>query len=260
MSSKNGSQAVERALRLLKLFSDDKTTLTVNEAVSATKLNRTTVFRLLNALTNEGFLTRLPSGGYGLGAELTALGSYAQRSNALWQAARPEMEVLRDGINERVTLEVLSTAPDGTPAMLVMDELSADHVLNIREFAGNHLPIHATSTGKVILAFSSAEIRTNLLNHQLKQLTEQTLNSAELINTLDNIRKQGHAIANEELEAGLIAMSAPIFDATGCPIAALSVALPAVRMSPDRQPKLIDALTHTTRIISRRLGFRKTHK
>lgn len=256
MSSKSGSQAVERALRLLKLFSDQKTTLTVNEAVEATQLNRTTAHRLLTALHNEGFLTRQPDSAYGLGPELTALGGYALRNNNLWQAARPEMEALRDTVNERVTLEVLSTAPDGTPAMLVMDELSADHVLSIREFAGNHLPIHATSTGKVMLAFVSAEKRSALLSHTFPQLTHNTLDAGGLSAEVATIRHQGHAIAREELEDGLIAIAAPLFDALGDPCGAISVAAPVVRISDARLPNILHELKATTQQISKRLGFR----
>lgn len=254
--SKSGSQAVERALRLLKLFSDNKSQLSIAEAVTASGLNRTTVFRLLRALKNEGFLTRLADGSYGLGAELVAVGGYAQGSNHLWQAAHPVLVALGGEINERVTLEVLSTDPLGIPAMLVVDEISAEHVLGIREFVGNHLPIHATSTGKVILAFSSAEKRHTLLAHKLEQLTVNTLTAAMISDSVIQIRQQGYAEANEELAHGLIAVAVPIFDTHGQPCAAISVVVPAVRITPPRKLAILQKLIQAGLTISQKIGYR----
>ena len=254
--SKSGSQAVERALRLLKLFSDKTPQLSVAEAVAASGLNRTTVFRLLTALQNEGFLTRLADGSYGLGSELVAVGSYAQRGNHLWQAAHPVLVALGAEIDERVTLEALSTDPQGIPAMLVVDEISAEHVLGIREFVGNHLPIHATSTGKVILAFVSAEERNKLLAHKLEKLTPNTLDASTIAVSASKIRQQGYAEANEELAQGLIAAAVPIFDTHSQPCAAISVVVPAVRIDPPRKQAILQKLIQAGRTISQKMGYR----
>ncbi|MGB1251918.1 MAG: IclR family transcriptional regulator, partial [Candidatus Promineifilaceae bacterium] len=172
---KSGSQAVVRALRLLKLFSDNTPQLSIAEVVQKTGLNRTTVFRLLSALQTEGFIDRLPSGSYSLGGESMALGSYALRHNALWQAAHPVLLDLSAEVNERVTLEIPSPAPNGAVSMLVVDEIAGSHRIGVRNFVGEHLPIHATSTGKAVLAFLPEMERDAIFDQQFESLTENTL-------------------------------------------------------------------------------------
>lgn len=257
MAKSSGSQTVERALRLLKLFNDNRSSLTIKEAIAATGLNRTTIFRLLTALVNEGFLERAANGDYRLGPELTALGGYAVRQNNLVMAARPILNALVADVDERVTIEVLSRSATGDAAMLVIDEIAGSHRLGIREFAGTHLPIHATSTGKVLLAHLSAEKQQALLLQPLTQLTNQTFVDLGLFSAeLDSIHTKGYAIANEELEDGLIAMATPIFDSHGEAIAAISLVGPTVRISAERTTHFITKLLAASQAISRRIGFR----
>ena len=254
---KTGSQAVVRALRLLKLFNDGQPQLTVAQAVAATGLHRTTAFRLLSTLESEGFLERFGNGAYGLGPELMALGGYAVRHNNLVQAAHPILVDLVADAGERATMEILSTSSSGLPSMLVIDEIHSGHRLSVRDFVGNHLPIHATSTGKALLAFMEPSQRAELLAHQLTQLTANThVNAAKLAAELERLCEQGYATAIEELEKGLIAMAAPIFDAHGQPIASICLVGPSIRVTPDRIDELVKKLKSASQQISAKIGHR----
>lgn len=256
MSAKNGSQAVVRALRLLKLFNDDMPELTVGAAVTQTGLNRTTVFRLLSALQDEGFVQRLPSGTYSLGAESLALGGLALRHNTLWQAAHPILQQLAEEVQERVTLEIPSLSPSGETSMLVVDEIAGPHRIGVRNFVGEHLPIHATSTGKAILAHMPAEQRRAILGAGFKRLTSNTLIDGERLSAeLVQVRQQGYATAFEELEDGLIACAVPIFDMQRRVCAAVSIVGPTIRISSERVPLLLEALTKAGHKISSSVGF-----
>ena len=117
---KQGAQAVVRALRILKLFNGKQTQLSLSDIVKITALNRTTVFRLLSTLVDEGFLVRHEDGPYHLGPELTALGGLASRTDNLRQLARPILKQLVSTVDERATLEILSKNPAGQPTMLVL--------------------------------------------------------------------------------------------------------------------------------------------
>lgn len=257
-ANKNGSQAVVRALRLLKLFSDDTPQLTIAAVVEQTELNRTTVFRLLSALQGEGFVDRLPNGSYALGAESLALGGLAVRQNTLWQAAHPILQRLVDEVNERVTLEIPSLAPNGMPAMLVVDEIAGSHRIGVRNFVGEHLPIHATSTGKAVLAFLDKQQQSEILDNQFVRLTTQTLVEQEQLSAeLSQIKQQGYATAFEELEHGLIAMGVPIFDMQRNACAAISIVGPTIRIDQERVELLLQALIHAGNHLSTKIGYTK---
>ena len=103
-----GTQAVARAIALLKTFSDAQPEWGLSELAQATGLNKTTAFRLLAALEAEGLIMRNSlSGGYRLGVELVAMGGCATRSNPLRAMSRPVLESLAQECDEAATLEVL---------------------------------------------------------------------------------------------------------------------------------------------------------
>lgn len=254
--NRTGSQAVIRALRLLKLFNGERTILTTNDAVALTGLNRTTAFRLLNTLEEEGFLERDTGGGYRLGSVPIALGGYALRNNHLQQVARPLMEELVHMTGERATLEILSSDSLGRPTMLVVDEVSSSHRLGVQHFFGNHLPLHATSTGKVMLAFLSADDRPTLPPFPLERFTENTwVDEGVIQKGLEEIRAVGYGVAVEELEIGLVALAAPIFNSQQVVRAALCLTGPTVRLTSERISAFGVQLKQTAAQISKRIGY-----
>ncbi|MEM8860526.1 MAG: IclR family transcriptional regulator [Chloroflexota bacterium] len=252
-----GAQAVVRALRILKLFSGKHLSLSLKQVIEATQLNRTTVFRLLSTLVAEGFLVRLENGDYQLGPELTALGGLAGNRDGLRRIARPILEELVETVGERTTLEVPSRGSDGRMTMLVIDEVSDSHRLGITEFAGNHLPIYATSTGKAFMAFSNDEMLDGIFSEPVQAFTSKTPVSRPAVEKdLAKTKSQAYALVIEELEEGLVAIGAPIFDASGTVCAAISIAGPTVRMTAERIPELVVELQKSAELISQRMGYR----
>ena len=255
-ASKPGAQAVVRALRILKLFGGKKNHLSLKQVIESTGLNRTTVFRLLSTLVDEGFLSRRPDGLYHLGPALTALGGLASRRDNLRQIAHPILRKLVNDVGERATLEIPVIGADGLTAMLVIDEIAGTHRLGINEFAGNHLPIYATSTGKSILAFLPDDQLAKILAQPRKQLTADTaVSRSKLEKDLKLIREQRYALVQGELEEGLVAVGAPIFDPLGEPCAAICLAGPTIRMTAERIPEFVWPLEQSAQEISESLGY-----
>ncbi|MFK7805624.1 MAG: IclR family transcriptional regulator [Anaerolineae bacterium] len=255
-TNKPGAQAVVRALRILKLFSGKQTQLSLKQVIDTIGLNRTTVFRLLSTLVDEGFLSRKTDGLYQLGPALTALGGLASRRDTLRQVAHPILRKLVSDVGERVTLEIPVTGPDGLTAMLVIDEIAGAHRLGINEFAGNHLPIYATSTGKAVLAFLPTEKVDKILSQPMKRLTAETsVTREQLAKDLKVIKKQRYALVQGELEKGLVAVGAPIFDSTGEACAAICFAGPTIRMTAERIPEFVRLLEQSAAEISESIGF-----
>lgn len=248
-----GAQSITRAIVLLKAFDDRRPEWGLSELSEHVGLNKATTHRLLAALENEGLIARNPvSGGYRLGLELVALGGCALRSTELHPVARPEMERLAQESGVAVGLEVLNRGQ-----MLVLDEVASRGPAGAPRDMGMRLPLHATSTGKLLLAYAAEAVIEQVLRTPLAPLTAKTITDpAVLAAELDQIRTQGYAVAREELEVGFVAVAAPIYDHSGAVIAAVSIGGPRLTLTEDRLPDLVAALQVTARRISRQLGYR----
>lgn len=253
-----GTQAVARTFQLINLFDDRHPVWSLADLIVASGLKRTTVFRLLSALEAEGIVRKLPTGSYMLGPGLIALGGRAMRANRLRTVAQPFLHELAHLTNESVTIDVLWTE-DGKPQSMVVEELLGHHLLGMSQYIGARFPAHATSTGKVLLAFSSAEYLQTLNLTNLQLLTSNTITDPALFQLeLATVRERGYAITQNELEPGVMAVAAPIFNLHGEVIAALSVGGPSGRISAEILHKIAIPLIETAQKISQQIGYKGT--
>jgi DNA-binding IclR family transcriptional regulator len=248
-----GTQAVLRAIALLKTFTDDQPQFGLAELARRVGLNKTTAYRLLTALESEGLIARNPTTDlYRLGPEVIAMGGRAMRANDLRTASQTELEGLARATGETISLEILMGSE-----VLVLDAVSGVHLIGATQYIGARWPAHATSTGKVLLAFlREAELAT-FLQRPLPQVTAQTIAAPEALRQeLAQIRRQGYATAIEELEVGFSAIGAPIFSHDGQVVAAISLNSPSARLTPVRLPALAPLVVAAAGRISEQLGFK----
>lgn len=247
-----GTQAVLRAVSLLKAFTDAQPERGLTELARAVDLNKTTTYRLLTALESEGMVARSADADtYRLGPEAIALGSRALRSVDLRSACRAELESLAQQTGETATLEVLAEGQ-----VLIVDEVTSHHLLGSTQFVGTHWPAHATSTGKVLLAELSESERKAMLPSPLVRPTKKTIASqAALAEELARVREQGYAAAVEELEAGYVAVGAAVRNHERRAVAAISIGGPSVRLTPDRVSELAVVVRQAADRISKKLGY-----
>ena len=247
-----GTQAVARAIALLKAFSDSQPEWNLTDLAQATGINKTTAFRLLAALEAERLIMRNPlSGGYRLGVELIAIGSTAMRSNALRAASRPILATLAEQCGEAATLELLVEG-----FVLVIDEVASNHPMGMTQDVGSRLPLHATATGKILLAALPAEQLDMLLTTPLGRHTDQTVTDVQRLRAeLAQVRQDGFAIAAGELEPGFVAVAAPVPGRERQVIAAISVGGPSLRLTSERLPAIAAMVQMSARQISRQLGY-----
>jgi len=215
-----GTQSVLRAIALLKTLARCDKDRDLAALTTEVGLSRTTTHRLLRALESEGLVSQDPTfGTYRLGPTAVTLGTCALRSNDLRAVVHPYLVELASACKETATLELLA---DG--GMLILDEVLGRHLLATTPSLGTSWPLHATATGKVILATLPPAEAGQLISGRLKRFTTQTVTrKSDLLAQLEPIRECGHAVAREELEQGFIAVAAPILDAAGRPAGALSV-------------------------------------
>ena len=252
--SPGGVQSVLRAIRLLKMFTDTHPEWRLKDLARAVEMNKATTYRLLSALEYEGLLMRdAHTGAYRLGPEIIALGGRALRSNDLRSAGYAELEWLACTAGEAATLEILVN-----DQVLILEEIPASHLVAPWQTIGTRHPAHATSTGKLLLAFLPAQERASRLHLPLQRLTERTIvDIEELERQLVAIKMQGYATAVEELEDGYVAVSAPVRNHNGEVVAAVSIGGPITRLNAGRLPECIDLVRQAGRRISERLGFRE---
>ncbi|HEX5438406.1 MAG TPA: IclR family transcriptional regulator [Gemmatimonadaceae bacterium] len=255
-----GTQAVLRAVAVLKAFTDAHPTRTVAELSRALGLHKTTVFRLLAALEGEGMVARADAAGaYRLGPETVVLGATALRANDLRSVARGELAALSELSGETTTLEVLVGNE-----VLILDEVLSRYLLRGTPAVGWRGPAHATSTGKVLLAAARHEgdgalARKGVARRRLARLTPKTITSAaQLDRELDDVWRRGYATAVEELEAGWIAVGAGVRDHDGRVAAALSVGGPSSRIPAARITELTAMVCRSAARVSHQLGYRPT--
>ncbi|MFN3333844.1 MAG: IclR family transcriptional regulator, partial [Caldilinea sp.] len=164
---------------------------------------------------------------------------------------RPSLVTLAEQSGETATLEMLVEN-----YVLVIDEVASSNPMGMTQDVGNRLPLHATATGKVLLASRTDAEIDQLLAEPLAPLTEQTIvDRVQLRAELARVRQEGIAIAIGELEPGFTAVAAPVVDRERQVIAAISVGGPSLRLTAERLPAIAAMVQMSARQISRQLGY-----
>jgi DNA-binding IclR family transcriptional regulator len=222
-------QSAERALALLTLFDETRTEIGVTEMAQAIGVHKSTASRLAATLERAGLLARAGRR-YRLGLQVIRLGTLALRSFDLVAAMQPAMEKLASQTGETVNLAV----PDGA-GILNVAEIASTFILGCSGgWTGRRTSPHAVANGKVLMAYGAIPVPA-----RLDRYTEATIiNPDSLAAELGGVRANGYATAVGELEDGLVAVAAPVFNAAGACIAALSITGPAFRLRPRRLGEL----------------------
>ncbi len=248
-----GAQAIARAFAILRCFTDAQPQLSLADVVQATKLNKATAYRMLAALEKEGLVARYAEGElYRLGPEAIALGGRALRATSLHSASHGELELLAQLSGESATVETLVESE-----VFILNEVMSPRLLGAMPSIGTRWAVHATSTGKAMLAYLPAAEQEQFLRRPLARFTPQTLTAAALRAELLQIRRQGYATVGDELEIGYAAVAAPILDHQGRAVAAICVGGPTVRLSAARLAELSAPVRQAAARVSTRLGFRE---
>ena len=240
-------QSADRALAILAAFTESRPEVGVSELARELGMHKSTVSRLLGTLEGRG-LVRRAGDRFLPGPELARLGSLAARGLALLPVARPILADLAEETGETVNLAVRQ----GDRALNV-HQVETAHFVGLTDWAGRATPLHATANGKALLAYGAGAVPA-----ALEALTDRTIvERAELTEELERTRLRGYAQAIEELEAGLNSVGAPVYDASGQCVAAVSVAGPAYRVSERRLADLGLACVAAADQISLALGHRR---
>jgi DNA-binding IclR family transcriptional regulator len=226
-------------VQILSALDNEHPERRLSEIAQATGLHKATTHRILMTLLNCGFVEQAADGEkYRLGLRVAVLGLGVLQHLDFRQEALPHMERLVERFQETCDLGVFDRGQ-----VLYIEMVQCKHALTIAARVGRHLPAHCTSGGKVLLAFLPPEVVEPVLNGPFASYTENTITSpARLREELEVVRQRGYALDNEEFEAGICAVAAPIRDIEGNVIAHMSMPGPTSRLTPERIPEIAQAL------------------
>lgn len=244
-------QSFARGLEVIRSFSAAAPQQTLSEVAARSGLTRAGARRILLTLQTLGYVE---SDGkhFRLTARILDLGFAYLSSLPIWNLAEPVMEALVDEVKESSSAAVL----EGTDIVYVL-RVPTHKIMSIGLGVGSRLPAWCTSMGRVLLAgLDDEEVLRRLKAARPKALTRHTVTDIDtLLAKVQQVRRQGWSLVNQELEEGLISLAAPITDRSGRTIAALNLSGQANRTSAKvAQETLLPALQRAARTISQRLG------
>jgi DNA-binding IclR family transcriptional regulator len=247
-----GVQSVERALTVLEILAREGHA-GVSEIAEEMGIHKSTVSRLMGSLVSREMVHQNSDRGkYQLGFGILRLASSIPGRLSLVHEARPVLESLALEFKETVNLAVLRSN-----YAVNVDQAMGPSTLATYDWVGSLTPLHATSSGKILLAALSADERDRILKETgLAPRTPRTItNRKELETQLLDVARDGYAVVNEEFEIGLTAAAVPVFNHLGVVVGAVSISGPAFRFIPEKTPGLIDALKQAGLQVSAKMGY-----
>ena len=217
-------QSIRRAFAVLDALDDGP--LGVTDVADRSGLPKSTAARLLATLVGEGAVEQVPGEtAYRLGPRLVTLGGGFSLIRSLAAVGRPVLADLAAQSGEAAGLGV----PDGD-LIHYIDQVDTPNPVLVRDWTGARAPLHAVSSGQVLLAFRTPAAIERYLAGSLERFTPRTLaESDDVRERLRDVRRRGYAWAIEEFDAGISSVAAPIADASGEVIAAVHIHGPSYR-------------------------------
>ncbi|WP_210482659.1 IclR family transcriptional regulator domain-containing protein [Microvirga antarctica] len=227
--SRDFVNSLARGLEVIRSFTRNKPAMTLSEVAERTDMNRAAARRFLLTLVREGYAET--NGKYfRLRPKVLELGFSVLASMDLTEVLRPVMDELAEKLEESCFAAVLDR-----DSVIYIARAESRRFVNVGISIGSRAPAHAMSSGRVLLAaLPDAEFEAYLEALKVEKLTPNTMTSkVKLRAAIDEARRQGWAIVDQEYEIGLRSMSVPIKDRAGTTVAALNITCPTPRVTLD---------------------------
>lgn len=222
MEKKYWVPAIEKANIVLMIVSKEPRRLKLMELSEKSKINKSSLFSILNTLEELGWVYKEIDQTYSLGARLGFLSAQYIHQFDLTKVFDREAEKTIRKIEETIQLSIL----DGNEIVYIAKKEGFSRV-RVASEPGMRFPAHATAMGKAMLSsFTKEELEINYKEEGLKKLTDYTVdNLDDLVKQLENLSKTGYVIEDQEAVKGFICIGAPVFDERKKVIAAVSITM-----------------------------------
>lgn len=242
-------QSVARALKILNTLGEADEGVGVTELARAMDMDKGSVSRVMQTLAQQGFAEQDPSTRrYTLGPQLVVLGQRLLARMPLRDQAHPYLRQLVDATGECAHLAVAAQGQ-----VLYVDQVESAATLRVNTGVGTLAPMHSTALGKCLMAFGNAAIP-----EPLTAFTTRTITSAEALKLhLEQTRRQGYAIDDEEYSYDVRCVAVPVINHQNQVVAAIGISGPAGRMGLERLPELASVVREIGTALSNRLSFKR---
>jgi DNA-binding IclR family transcriptional regulator len=230
-----------RALDVLEALVASDRPLAVSEIAARTGFSRTAAYNVVTTYELRGLVRRDAQNRYALGWGLFELGEHARSQSALSDAARPVVEELAESTGETVLLGVLDQG-----SVIYVEKAESRRSIRMVEAPGRRLPLHESAAGLVLLAHAPPRFRDRYV--------AGVDDPASLRQTTEEIRTRGYAISVQDLDPDVTSAALPVNDPHGEPLAALTVAGPASRLTRARIEEFLPQVLAGATSISKALG------
>lgn len=249
-----GHRATGRVLEILEFLARNPQGFTLTELSLKLRIPKSSLLALLRTFADRAFLERRPTGEYRLGSKAIEIGMGPLSQREFPGIAGPFLVDLMEKSGETTFLGVLA---NDAPEIVYIDKVESNQRIRYSAGLGERRPLYCTAPGIAILAFlPRAQSETYLSSLNLVPFTDRTIiDRTTLRARLDEVRRNGVAISNEEFAAGASAIAAPIFDRHGRPMATCTVVGPSARILAQKE-NLAEWVKAAANAISECLGFR----
>ncbi|MDR8019478.1 IclR family transcriptional regulator [Nesterenkonia aerolata] len=254
MKSSNASpvQSVERAVQILELLSAEPS-CSISEISRRFGVHRSTAFRLLGTLEAYDLVEQESArGAYRLSFGMLRLASSVSGRIDLTRDAQTSCTALATRLNETVNAAILAEG-----GAVTITQAQGDQMVGLtKQYVGQRGPLHATSTGKVLLAYASEQEFNRLVERGLESFTGMTMTDPDLLRSeLESVRRRGWSSAVAEWEQGINALAVPVRGPQGEVIAALSATAPSFRLPESHFGEIAELLHAEAAQLEARLGY-----
>lgn len=228
-------RSLARGLSVIRAFGPDRPEQTLSEVARQTGLSRSGARRFLLTLVDLGYV-RTDGKAFSLTPRVLDLGYSYLSSLTLPAIAEPHLELLVREVRESSSMAVL----DGGEVVYVA-RVPTSRIMSVDIKVGTRFAAYATSMGRALLAHvDPAELAAYLSDLRITRFTDRTVRSAdELVERLEEVRRLGYAVVDEELEEGLISLAVPVRGRDGTVVAAVNVSSLVTRVPPGRVRDLL---------------------
>jgi IclR family pca regulon transcriptional regulator len=225
----NFMSSLARGLAVIRAFSQQRRELTIAQLSHRTDIPRAAVRRCLYTLAKLGYVGTEDGRTYALRPRILALGHAYLSSTPLATAVQPLLDQISDALHESSSMAVL----EGDEILYIARSSTTTRLMSIDLGLGSRLPAYCTSMGRVLLAdLAPVQLDQYLSRVKLTRLTNRTVSTAaELKRVLAEVRRDGYAIVDQELEIGLRSIAVPVKDAAARCVAAINVGTQSARVS-----------------------------
>ncbi|MUN55195.1 helix-turn-helix domain-containing protein [Kocuria koreensis] len=215
-----GNRSVARAVQIIRAVAGSPDPVTVSEVARIVDLPRPTVFRILLTLEEEGFVDR-SSNHYKLGWDLARIARSVDPTVGIAARVEPIVQGIAEDLEDTVTLSVMQGPGD---LDLVMQKSPRTMAVRLNDMSGMKWPLHASATGKLVLADLKEQELRSMAASGLKKIASKTITDYDdLVKELESVRGNGWAEIEDELEDGVYSLAVPIQDSHGVMVAALAL-------------------------------------